>query len=314
MSGPHLTASETTADELRNPLIRVLLTTVADRLTQDAWRPLEAAHQARVDARTTAHLSRRQDARKHPVEDFMFTYYMQSPAQLRRWHPGPGVDLEGAGEREEWKFYRYDAIAARLDVRAFLASRSDTVRLVRDLLTATAARPAQLGCFGMHEWAMVYGLTPDQVRHVDWPLRLGPAQTDAVVEAHQIRCSHFDAFRFFTPAARPLNLLAPSRNSQAAMEQPGCLHANMDLYKWAYKLSPAIPSALTLECFDLAREVRELDMRAAPYDLSELGVEPLPIETAAGKVEYVEAQRDFAARARPLRARLIVACDAINAA
>jgi len=285
------------------------LTIMAHRLTQDLWRPLEAAHHDRVDALTAAHLSRRQDARKHPVEDFMFTYYMHSPAQLRRWHPGPGVVLEGAAGRSEWKFYRYADGAADVDLEAFLAARSDTVRFVRDLLSATAARPAHLGCFGLHEWAMVYRLTPDRVRHADWPLRLEPAQTDTVVESHQIRCSHFDAFRFFTSAALPLNILAPSRDSQIAMEQPGCLHANMDLYKWAYKLSPAIPSELTADCFDFAREVRELDMRAAPYDLRPLGYEPVEIETPEGKATYVVAQRDFGARAQVLRHRLIDACD-----
>ena len=95
------------------------------------------------------------------------------------------------------------------------------------------------------------------------------------------------------------------------MEQPGCLHANMDLYKWAYKLSPAIPSALTMDCFDLAREVRELDMRAAPYDLRTLGYEPVEIETPAGKATYVAAQRDFASRAQLLRRRLIDACNSL---
>ena len=284
---------------------------MAHRLTEDAWRPLESAHHARVDAVTTAHLSRRQGARKHPVEDFLFTYYMHSPAQLRRWHPGPGVVLEGAVERGSWKFYQHAADAAHVDVAAFLAARSDTVRFVHDLLSATAARPAHLGCSGLHEWAMVYRQTPEQLRHDDWPLRLGPEGTDEVVESHQIQCSHFDAFRFFTPPALPLNTLAPSRDSQVAMEQPGCLHANMDLYKWAYKLSPAIPSDLTLDCFDLAREIRELDMRAAPYDLRDLGYEPVPIETPSGKAEYVAAQRDFSTRAQALRHRLIDACDTV---
>ena len=97
------------------------------------------------------------------------------------------------------------------------------------------------------------------------------------------------------------------------MEQPGCLHANMDLYKWAYKLSPAIPSDLTADCFDLAREVRELDMRAAPYDLRPLGYEPVKIETPAGKATCVAAQRDFGARAQVLRRRLIDACDTLIA-
>ncbi len=273
------------------------------------WRGLESAHHARVDALTASHLSRRHDARKHPVEDFLFTYYSHRPGQLRRWHPGPGVVLEDARERAEWKCYRYADGAARMDLEAFLAARSDTVRFVRDLLSATAARPAQLGCFGLHEWAMVYRQGRQQVRHADWPLRLGPEGTDEVVESHQIRCSHFDAFRFFTRPALPLNTLAPSRDSQVAMEQPGCLHANMDLYKWAYKLAPAIPGDLTLDCFDLAREVRVLDMRAAPYDLRPLGYEPVKIETPAGKAEYVTAQRDFSTRAQVLRHRLIDACD-----
>src|SRR5665647_3443866 len=42
-----------------------------------------------------------------PVEDFLFTYYVHSPAQLRRWHPGPGVVLDGADDRDGWTFYRY---------------------------------------------------------------------------------------------------------------------------------------------------------------------------------------------------------------
>jgi hypothetical protein len=282
---------------------------MAHRLTADQWRPLEAAHHARVDALTAAHLSRRQDARKHPVEDFLFTYYMYRPAQLRRWHPGPQIALEGASERAEWPCYRYGDGAATLDLDDFLATRMALVRFVATLLSATALRPAHLGCFGLHEWAMVYRQSPDQRRHRDWPLRLGRAGTDDVVDSHQIRCSHFDAFRFFTDLARPLNTIDPQRDSQVAMEQPGCLHANMDLYKWAYKLSPAISSDLTADCFNLARDVRELDMRAAPYDLRPLGYEPVEIETPAGKAMYVGAQRDFGARAQILRHRIVDACD-----
>jgi hypothetical protein len=236
---------------------------------------------------------------------------MHSPAQLRRWHPGPDVALQGADEHAGWSFYRYADGAAALDLQAFLAARAPRVRGIRELLSATAGRPVQLGCFGLHEWAMVYRQTPDQRRHSDWPLRLGQDGTDQVVETHQIRCSHFDAFRFFTGPARPLNTLAPSRDSQVAMEQPGCLHANMDLYRLAYKLSPAIASTLTTDCFELARAVRELDMRAAPYDLRSLGYEPVEIETPGGKAAYVAAQHDFAAQAQVLRRRLIRACDTL---
>jgi hypothetical protein len=138
---------------------------------------------------------------------------------------------------------------------------------------------------------------------------LGAEGTDQVVESHKIGCSHFDAFRFFTDEARPLNVLQPTRESQPKLEQGGCLHANMDLYKWAAKLAPFTPSALVLDCFELARDIRTLDMRASPYDLAPLGYEPVRIETVAGKAEYAAAQRTFAARARPLRERLVALCD-----
>ena len=278
-------------------------------MARSEWEAAEAAHHARVDVATAAHLRRREDGRRHPVEDFLFTYYSQRPAQLRRWHPGPGVVLEGAAglPRAGWRFYTANDPGVQFDLTSFAESRGETVQFVADLLGATRARQGQFGCFGLHEWAMVYRLGEDEVRHAGWPLRLGAAGTDAVVEAHQLRCSHFDAFRFYTPPARPLNLLQPTRERQVAMEQPGCLHAGMDLYKWAYKLSPAVPSDLVMDCFDLAREIRELDMRASPYDLTELGYTPVPIETPQGKAQYAAAQRGFAARGQALRDRLLAA-------
>jgi hypothetical protein len=290
----------------RAPRGAVTLGGVVDQAT---WEALEAAHEARVDAATAAHRERRQTGAPHPVEDFLFTYYPFKPAQLRRWHPGPGVRLEGAARlpRAQWRHYRVVGDAVELDTAAYLASRGDTVAFVRRLVGATAARPAQLGCFGLHEWAMVYRQSSDELRHAAWPLRLGPDGTDAVVEAAQIRCSHYDAFRFYTPPARSLNLVQPTRETQVAMEQPGCLHAGMDLYKWAMKLAPGIPSELVMDCFDLAREIRELDMRASPYELAALGYEPVRIETPAGRAQYAAAQRGFAARGQGLRERLLQA-------
>ena len=150
-------------------------------------------------------------------------------------------------------------------------------------MTATAGRAGNFGCFGLHEWAMVYRLAEDETRHADWPLRLGPAGTDAVVEEHRIACSHFDAYRFFTPPARPLNTLSPGRDDRPSYEQPACLHAGMDLYKHAFRLSPMISSDLVADCFELAWDIRVMDMRAAPYDLADLGFDPVRIETPKGR-------------------------------
>ncbi len=188
----------------------------------------------------------------------------------------------------------------------FLASKVGVIEGIRELLVATQGRTASLGCFGLHEWAMVH--RTDDVRH-DRPLRLGAAGTDAVVESHRITCTHFDAFRFFTDSARPLNTLSPGRDDRPQFEQPGCLHAGMDLYKHAFRLSPLIPSELVADCFELAWDIRDLDMRASPYDLADLGFAPVRIETPAGKQEYVAAQRAFAERGAPLRQRLVEECD-----
>ena len=278
-------------------------------LAVEEWAARAAAHEARVDAWTAPHRERRRRGEAHPVQDFLFTYYSETPGRLRRWHPGPGVALEPPAPHADWRWYATGAYGAvRLDVPAFVADRGSTVHFVRRLLAATAARPASTGCFGLHEWAMVY--RDRETRHAV-PLRLGAEGTDAVVEAHQIRCTHFDAFRFFTPSAVPRNRLQPTRETQPALEQPGCLHAGMDLYKWAYKLSPATPGELVADCFVLAGEIRELDMRASPYDLRAHGYEPVAIETPEGKAAYVVAQRGFAERGAGLRARLIDVCDAL---
>jgi hypothetical protein len=289
-----------------------LATTV---LPEPVWQAREAAHRARVAAWTDPHLRRRAANEAHPVMDFLFTYYSHRPARLLRWHPGAGVVLAGEAARERlaWRGYRRTADGVALDPAEFTDARRRTAEFVRALLTATAGREPRLSCFGLHEWAMVYRLEPEQVRHSARRLRLGSAGTDEVVETQRIRCSHYDAYRFFTPEAAPLNTLNPTRDAQVANEQPGCLHAGMDLYKWAYKLDPFVPSELIADCFALAAEIRETDMRASPYDLAELGYAPIAVETPAGRAEYAALQAEFARRGAPLRRRLIDVCDALLA-
>ncbi|MGW4532178.1 3-methyladenine DNA glycosylase [Nocardia sp. NPDC004340] len=280
-------------------------------LSGPAWRDRAAAHRARVDALLGPYLDRRAAGTKHPVIDFLFTYYGNKPAQLKRWHPGFGVALTDAEEYTGSRGYRQISVDSPdgppvtgwTADPAFLEKRRDTVEFVVSLLSATAARPAQLSCFGLHEWAMVY--RTDDVRHQQVPLRLGSSGTDAVVESMQIRCTHFDAFRFFTPAAVPLNIEPLTRDSQIAREQPGCLHANMDIYKWGFKLTPLISSDLLFDAFELACAARELDMKASPYDLLDYGYEPIRIETPSGRAEYVRGQADIAARSELLRTRLL---------
>ncbi|HEY5553640.1 MAG TPA: 3-methyladenine DNA glycosylase [Cellulomonas sp.] len=265
---------------------------------------------------TAAHRARKAAGERHPIDDFLYDYYGTKPSLLRRWHPGAGAALgptpDRPAEHTAWRWYATDDDGTvRLDVQAFLADRGDTVRFVRTLLTATADRPAHTGCLGLHEWAMVYRQDDTRRRHT-LPLRLGRAGTDAVVEAHPLRCSHFDAFRFFTPDAVPRNRVQLTRADQVGYEQPGCLHANMDLFKWASKLGPLSPGDLLLDCFELARDIRTLDMQASPYDASSLGEPAVAIETPEGRAEYVARQRAFAERATSVRTRLVAACDVLG--
>ncbi|MBO0607529.1 3-methyladenine DNA glycosylase [Myceligenerans salitolerans] len=279
-------------------------------LPSATWRAAAAAHRARADALTAVRREARAAGRKHAIEDFLFTYYPTRISHLRRWHPGAGVVLAGAAAG---RWYTRVLGGVTLDVEAFLAERGDTVRYVRTLVAATASRPGTFGCFGLHEWAMVYrDKEAGRDHRHPLPLRLGHTGTDAVVESHPVRCSHFDAYRFFTPEARDRNALRPTRATQPALEQPGCLHANMDLYKWCLKLGPAVPGELLLDTFELARDIRYTDMAASPYDVSAYGVEPVAIETPEGKAEYVRRQRGFADRSAALRDRLLTACDALR--
>lgn len=277
------------------------------------WHHLAAAHRRRADLLLAPHVARRQAGRTHPVFDFLFTYYSLKPRQLRVWHPGYGAVLTGPGSERYLDRAGYVQTADGVTVGGeYLSARRDTVTFIADLLGATASRRPRFDCFGLHEWAMVYR-TPS-VRHSRVPLRLGGAGTDAVVESMPLRCSHFDAYRFFTPAAVDRNAQRLTRQDQVATEQPGCVHAGMDLYKWAFKLGPLIESGLVLDCLELAADARVLDMRASPYDLRAYGFEPITVETAQGRREYARAQEQISKRAAPLRARLIERCVALQAA
>jgi hypothetical protein len=276
-------------------------------LEREIWMSRVERHRARAQGWTLRTLDRRSRQQVHPVEDFLFNYYPFKLGKLEQWHPGFGVALQGARDDfPQWleKHYRYENGVLFLDPQLMEEKELFRLRWTLDLLENTRAQSGNFGCFGMHEWAMVY--RTDETRHGKVTgLRLSQEEIAEFVESRPIRCSHYDAFRFFTPPARPLNQLQPSLEARQVQEQPGCIHANMDLYKWCYKSLPWINGELLLDCFSLAMELRSLDMRASPYDLSQYGYEPVRIETVEGRRAYEAEQRELALRAEPLRGRLI---------
>ena len=278
--------------------------TVGRILEREEWQKQAAAHADRVAPIAHSVRKRRDSANRHPIDDFMWDYYTLRPSRLEWWHPGLGNILLDAPEYAEKR--GYETIGNQTFVSpSFIADRKESYEWTLKLLQETSAREPRFQCFGFHEWAMLYKLDPTEVRHEQLPLRLTPKEIAQVVEAQELKCTHYDAFRFFVPGARSLNHLILTREGQHQNEQSGCLHANMDVYKWAYKSLPIIDSELLFNAFELAKEIRILDMQATPYDLSEWGYEPVKTETAEGKNEYVRRQKDFSTRAQIIRTELI---------
>ena len=214
--------------------------------------------------------------------------------------PGPGVAPRRAALRTpRWRWYATGRRRHGAPRRRRLPRRP---RRHRPLRPAAARRHGRAGRRSAAASACTSGrwsTATASTRH-PVPLRLGQARhgrrrrgaPDPVHPLRRVPVLHPARRAGATGCSRP-------GRRQPELEQPGCLHASMDLYKWAYKLSPATPGELVADCFELAVEIRELDMRASPYDLRAHGYEPVAIETAGGQGRV----RRRAARVRRARRR-----------
>jgi len=277
---------------------------ITKRLTPEDWHQQMADHEQQISEMIDDYLERRSHQQKDPVLDFLFEYYAFRPSYLKSWSPGLGT-LLAEGSSRQWRFDEMENAGADcyLEVKHFDQDRISALHWIIDVLEQSAERKPSFGCFGMHEWAMVY--KADRVRHDYLSLRMEKEELAEFVESRPLVCTHFDAFRFFTDEAKPQNKHDLSRDNFAEMEQPGCLHTNMDLYKWSFKMYPWISSKTIRKAFTLAVATRVMDMKASPYDLRERGLEPIKIETDAGRKEYMEKQMDIYERSQPIRQQLI---------
>lgn len=280
-----------------------------ETLTREEWSARADAHLKRVEPWTRPYRARRAAGQLHPIYDFLFIYYRNKPSQLEAWHPGMRVRLEEAPLDSNFKQTHYSVCdgLTQLDPGKMGENTRHRLEMALRLCQTVRRRAPAFGCFGMHEWAMVYqGDTEGEVRHRErLPLRLSQADTDTFVRSRPIQCSHFDAFRFFSPGAQRLNRSQPAKDTRLENEQCGCLHTNMDLYKLAAQCMPWVGSEILWQCFEYAVAARQLDMQASPYDCRPLGFEPVRVETSAGKLEYERRQRELSEKAKPLRDELI---------
>lgn len=278
-------------------------------ITRSDRREAAVFHANRLQPILDPYLKKRSRGHKNPVMDFMFEYYSFAPARLREWSPGFGTTVADTAPEElpNAELYTETPGGAALNPDAFPSDRLDAAQWIRQLLRNTQQKSPFFGCHGMHEWAMVY--RADNVRHEQVPLRMDADELAAFVESQPIACTHFDAFRFFTDEARPMNTFQPSHDKMPNLEQPGCIHTNMDVYRWAFKFYPWIPSDLIADAFLTACRARKIDMRASPYDLRGYGLQPIRIETKEGREQYRELQQQIFQTAEPVRKQLLKTYD-----
>ena len=98
-------------------------------LAPEEYLPRMKAHAARAERWTAPRVARRARGQYHPVWDFLFDYYPQRPAHLKRWHPGVGVALEDAASLPHagWRDYVCENGTVLLDVQRFLTHRRHDV-------------------------------------------------------------------------------------------------------------------------------------------------------------------------------------------
>ena len=190
-----------------------------------------------------------------------------------------------------------------------------TFTFYQSILDATTKAEPIMHCHGLHEWAMQYQpvgqAPPPSAKHQSHlSLRVDRVTINAAVERRGVPCSHVDALRFFAPAARTWSQygeygVSVSRADQPRLEQPGCVHANMDLLKYALRIAPWVDGDVVGDALQIALEARKLDIAASPYDVSMYGLDAITVETSEGRKLYREMQGDLLRISRAVRRKIL---------
>ena len=287
---------------------------------------------------------------KNPVYNFLIEYYglkgAKGPRRLARWSPSitpllenpeqEGILLQGASEQDlggvlhmrgaiptdDGIIYSPGNFFGKGDPeRRDEAAKSATPYLwYRSVLSQTLSADPILHCHGLHEWAMQYQPEgapppPSGKYQAHLQLRVDRETISKTVERKGIHCTHVDALRFFAPDAGPLNHHGATlqRTDQLRLEQPACVHAQMDLLKIVLRLQPFCDADLIPRILQIALEARRLDVAASPYDATLYGVGVVPVETKEGRALYRKEQTALMERAEPIRQELLRAYDAFLA-
>ena len=268
-------ACEATGGVRRRTVAAVPAVTV---LPEPEWRARAAAHRQRMRRFTGPHRERKQRGEKHPVLDFLFTYY--SPPARRGCGAGtPGRGSCCAAVRSTSAGPATSRRRRRAPRRPRALPRPRRPPGSSALLAGTAARPAQLGCFGLHEWAMVYRLPGRAAARGG---RCGSAPAAPTRWSSPTRC----AARTTTPSGssprRPARTSSPEAADQVTTSSPAaCTPAwtsTSGRTSWPRRARRTWWPLLRAG----PRRPRAGHARV-PLRPDRLGYSPVPIETRAGR-------------------------------
>ena len=184
------------------------------------WRSERDRHKKRIESILGNYLELREQQVRNPILDFLFEYYAFRPGLLMRWSPGFDIVLAESAYDDISDLVELQPVqdGFKMDPDSFPDHRMESLKWILELFKITQERPPSFGCFGMHEWAMVY--RTGNIRHHYIPLRLSQNEINAFVETRPIACTHYDAFRFFTKPARPLNIHQPGDQDVMTSNSP----------------------------------------------------------------------------------------------
>jgi hypothetical protein len=307
---------------------RMSIKSPSTSLSRHEWTELAQQHRSSMErllypdegvCRSMLTLKERRHAvDKHPIYNFLHTYYRYSAESLMKYSPGTGVQLLGTDKRDfsssgllHPNFFTVQQKYCAIENEFTGKHKLDMFRRNHELLRSTIDKQPLLSCYGLHEWAMLYRGHEKHQKQLG--LRVSQETIDRVVEEQPLRCTHYDAYRFFSPDAKPLNAIELDRAAQLKKEQPGCIHATMDLFKYAYMVYPLVSSHLLRDCLKIAFTARYIDMRASPYAVHAFeGCEyPISVETEEGRALYAKEQEALLVTSKPIRTRLLAAYDVI---
>jgi len=123
-------------------------------LPEEVWVAKVEQHASLVGAYTEAYLKRRSLGLKHPVLDFLFTYYSFSPTKLKQWIPSFNESLEITPQtlvKYSWLdnfWFQQKEAKLFLDLSKIPKTTLKSAKFIADLCRNILLRPPRFGCFG----------------------------------------------------------------------------------------------------------------------------------------------------------------------